>query len=120
MANQTGIALSIVAFLPTGKSLDEQFAALTIVKAAHESGDYGPLLAAAKVENVKTEQKTRRIPDAQLPGTEPNMPPAGDDKKDEPGDDGRSPEQQSAGLIADTDPDIPAFIKNDSKKSKAA
>lgn len=59
--NQTGIAIVIKAFLPTGKTLDETFAALSIVKQAHETGDYAPLLAAAKVEEVKTEQKTRRI-----------------------------------------------------------
>lgn len=65
MANQQGIAIVIRAFLPTGKTLDEQFAALSIVKQAHETGDYGPLLIAAKVEEVKTEQKTRRVEEAQ-------------------------------------------------------
>jgi hypothetical protein len=61
MANQTGIFISINAWLPTGKGLDEQFQALSLVKAAHESGDYAPLLAAAKIEAVKTESKTRRM-----------------------------------------------------------
>lgn len=64
MANQTGIAIVIKAFLPTGKTLDEQFNALTIVKNAHETGDYSALLKAASVEDVKTEQKTRRVEDA--------------------------------------------------------
>lgn len=64
MANQTGIAIVIKAFLPTGKSLDDQFNALTIVKNAHASGDYAELLKAASVEEVKTEQKTRRVEDA--------------------------------------------------------
>lgn len=59
--NQTGIAIVIKAWLPAGKSLDEQFEALSIVKTAHATGDYAPLLAAASVEEVKTEQKTRRI-----------------------------------------------------------
>lgn len=59
--NQTGIAIVIKAFLPTGKTLDETFTALSIVKQAHETGDYAPLLAVAKVEEVKTEQKTRRV-----------------------------------------------------------
>lgn len=59
--NQTGIAIVIKAFLPTGKTLDETFNALSIVKQAHETGDYAPLLAAAKVEEVKTEQKPRRV-----------------------------------------------------------
>jgi hypothetical protein len=69
MANQQGIAIVIKAFLPTGKTLDEQFNALGIVKAAHESGDYTGLLKAASVEEVKTEQKTRRIEDK--PATTP-------------------------------------------------
>lgn len=64
MSNVTGIAIVIKAFLPTGKTLDEQFAALSIVKAAHETGDYAPLLAAANIDEVKTEQKTRRMDDA--------------------------------------------------------
>jgi hypothetical protein len=58
--NQTGIAIVIKAWLPAGKSLDAQFEALSIVKQAHATGDYAPLLAAANVEEVKTEQKTRR------------------------------------------------------------
>lgn len=59
--NQTGIAIVIKAWLPAGKTLDEQFEALSIVKQAHATGDYAPLLAAASVEEVKTEQKTRRV-----------------------------------------------------------
>lgn len=59
--NQTGIAIVIKAFLPTGSTIDEQFTALSIVKDAHASGDYTALLKAAKVEEVKTEQKTRRV-----------------------------------------------------------
>lgn len=69
--NQTGIAIVIKAFLPTGKTLDETFAALSIVKTAHETGDYAPLLAAAKVEEVKTEQKTRRVEIAPVIEEEP-------------------------------------------------
>lgn len=61
MANQTGIEIHIKAWLPTGKGLDEQFTALSLVKAAHESGDYAPLLKAASIEAVKTESKTRRM-----------------------------------------------------------
>ena len=59
--NQQGIAISIKAWLPTGTTIDEQFAALSIVKQAHETGDYSALLAASKVEAVKTEAKNRRI-----------------------------------------------------------
>lgn len=61
--NQTGIAIVIKAWLPAGKTLDEQFEALSIVKTAHETGDYSALLAASSVEEVKTEQKTRRMAD---------------------------------------------------------
>lgn len=73
--NQTGIAIVIKAFLPTGKTLDETFAALSIVKQAHETGDYAPLLAAASVEEVKTEQKTRRVEIAPAPVEAPNAEP---------------------------------------------
>lgn len=59
--NQNVIAISIKAFLPTGKTLDEQFAALSIVKQAHETGDYSSLLAAAQDVEIKTEAKTRRV-----------------------------------------------------------
>ena len=82
--NQTGIAIVIKAFLPTGKTLDETFNALSIVKTAHETGDYAPLLAAAKVEEVKTEQKTRRIeketPDVPAEEDRAELPDRGRDR----------------------------------------
>jgi len=59
--NITGIAISINAFLPIGSTIDSQLEALTLVKEAHASGDYSNLLAAATVDKVKTEQKTRRV-----------------------------------------------------------
>ena len=65
--NQTGIAIVIKAFLPTGKSLDEAYAALSLVKTAHETSDYAALLAAAQIDSVKTEQKNRRVEDAPVP-----------------------------------------------------
>lgn len=61
--NQTGIAIVIKAWLPTGKTLDEQFEALSLVKSAHETGDYSALLATSSIEEVKTEQKNRRVED---------------------------------------------------------
>lgn len=61
MSNVTGIAIVVKAFLPTGKTLDEQFEALSIVKDAHTSGDYSKLLAAATIDEIKTEQRTRRV-----------------------------------------------------------
>ena len=70
--NQSGIAISLKAFLPLGKTVEEQIAALTTVKTAHETGDYAFLLAAVHDIEVKTEQKTRRIEVAPAaPSTEP-------------------------------------------------
>lgn len=65
MVNQTGTAITIRAFLPAGKSIDEQINNLTLVKTAHETGSYSALLEAAKIDEVKTEQKTRRVPETQ-------------------------------------------------------
>lgn len=59
--NQTGIAIVIKAFLPTGKTIDETFEALSLVKDAHASGDYTKVLAAAQIDEIKAEQKTRRV-----------------------------------------------------------
>lgn len=61
--NQTGIALTIKAWLPITGSISEQIATLQTVEAAHTSGDYTALLNTAKVEDVKAEQKTRRVED---------------------------------------------------------
>ena len=69
--NITGIAISIKSFLPIGATLDSQLEALTMVKDAHSSGDYGALLSAAKVEEVKTEQKTRRMDEPATETVEP-------------------------------------------------
>lgn len=62
-ANQTGIAIVIKAWLPTGKTIDEQFEALSTVKEAHKTGNYAELLSVSTIEEVKTEQKTRRVED---------------------------------------------------------
>jgi hypothetical protein len=59
--NQPGVAIVIKAWLPVEGDLEAQIAALSLVKQAHETGDYSALLASAKVDEVKTEQKTRRI-----------------------------------------------------------
>lgn len=63
--NQTGIAIVVKAWLPLGKSLEDQIAALQLVQDAHTTGDYTALLNAAKVEDVKTEQRTRRMDEAE-------------------------------------------------------
>lgn len=70
--NQPGIAIAIKAWLPIGKTLDEQLDALTTVKNAHETGDYAELLAKATVEEVKAEQKTRRVEVEDDPQPEPD------------------------------------------------
>lgn len=59
--NQTGVAIVVKAWLPIGATIDEQLAALSLVKSAHETGDYAELLAQATIEELKAEQKTRRI-----------------------------------------------------------
>ena len=115
--NQTGIAITIKAFLPIGKNLDRQLAALTLVKTAHETSDYAALLGAARIDEVKTEQKTRRVaetpaaPDANDPdfaevegvGTETAVDPIHDPAPTAPIDDA----------------EIPDFLKSKSKKKAA-
>jgi hypothetical protein len=119
MANQTGIAITIKAFLPTGKTIDEQFRALSIVKEAHELGTYSTLLNAAIVEEVKTEQKTRRIEDAP-PATNDHVAEGAEkfpepEAKTEPETEAKpDPKPEPA-----TDADVPEFLKKE-KKAKAA
>lgn len=118
MANQTGIAIVIKAFLPTGKTVNEQFEALSIVKTAHETSDYSALLKAASIEEVKTEQKTRRIEDQQQTQTQPATP--GETMETTSGETAgqEHPEPEVKPEPVD-DADVPAFLKKD-KKSKAA
>jgi hypothetical protein len=65
--NISGIAIVIKAFLPTGSTIDESFAAFGMVKLAHESGDYSTLLAASNDVQIKTDVQTRRIADVIIP-----------------------------------------------------
>lgn len=111
--NQTGIAIVIKAFLPTGSTIDEQFAALSIVKDAHASGDYTALLKAAKVEEVKTEQKTRRVEDE--PATTADNT-AGTAETEQTQEDAPRTEQPTE--AAPDDGDVPEFLKKG--KGKAA
>ncbi len=110
--NQTGIFIGIKAFLPIGRELNEQLAALTMVKDAHESGDYSALLAAATVDDVKTQQITRRVEDTQ------KVPPAEDTAEtSKPALSGPA-ETKPAETPAD-DADVPEFLKQaESKKKK--
>lgn len=118
MANQQGIAITIKAFLPTGKTLDEQFAALSTVKTAHETGDYSDVLKAARIEEVKAEQKTRRVeeqPEGQSQEGDQSQQQSGDQSEREKGDEGTS----TGNTAPLADADVPGFLKGD-KKSKAA
>lgn len=114
MANISGIAIVIKAFLPTGKTLDEQFAALNTVKTAHETGDYASLLSAAAIEEVKAEQKTRREPAAKAPKPD-------DKQTDIEGAIAEKAKTDAGQRTADEpgDANVPAFLK-EGKKAKAA
>jgi hypothetical protein len=115
MVNQTGIAIVVKAFLPTGKTLDEQFAALSIVKTAHESGDYAELLKHAMIDEVKTEQKTRRVEEPALATTE------AEPKAEQDLDGGEFAEgtvaEPTPAVEANDDAAVPTFLKG---KKKAA
>jgi len=69
--NQTGIAIIIKAWLPVAGPISEQIAKLQMVEDAHKSGDYATLLKTATVEEVKTEQKTRRVDEPAAPAAAP-------------------------------------------------
>ena len=80
--NQPGIAITIKAWLPVEGPLEAQIEALTMVKQAHETGDYAPLLAAATIDEVKSEQRTRRVEKADPapdPAPEPVPEPVPED-----------------------------------------
>jgi hypothetical protein len=124
MANQTGIAITIKAFLPTGKTLDEVFEALSIVKTAHATGDYSAVLKAALVEEVKTEQKTRRIEDA-VPAPAGETVLTGSDANEEQEDasglkaefDAVEPAGEIDPVADETDADVPEFVKKGRNKA---
>jgi hypothetical protein len=60
MANKTGIAITIKAFIETGKDMASQFKAMSAVMSAKDSGDYNELFKLVTVEEMKSEQVTRR------------------------------------------------------------
>lgn len=63
--NQTGLAITIKAFLVLKPNdINQNLAALTLAKEAHETGDYSSLIAAASIDEVKVEQRSRRVEDA--------------------------------------------------------
>ncbi len=112
-----GIAIVIKAFLPTGSTIDEQFAALGMVKDAHASGDYSKVLASANIDEVKSEQKTRRVEDQ----------PQGEQTAGQGGEHLAADNDEPSGTVGgaqmegDDDPSsegVPEFLKNG--KTKAA
>ncbi len=67
---QQGVEITIRAFLPVGKSLEEQHDALTLVKEAKTSGKFDALLDKSLDLVVKTEMRNRRTT-AEAPAAEP-------------------------------------------------
>lgn len=62
--SKTGLAITIKAFLTLKPNdLEQNLAALTLAKEAHETGDYSKLIAAAEIDSVGVAQKTRRVDD---------------------------------------------------------
>lgn len=108
--NQIGIAIVIKAFLETGKDMEKQYEALTLIKQAHETGDYSKVLAASAVDEVKTESKTRRrggstVDEAKL-DIEDYLP------EDHPSAAGNEPVVVPAAVF-DTGDEIPAPVEDD-------
>ena len=63
MANQNGIAVTIKGFLPTGKTLEEQFEAMSLVRAAQGDVSQLPMLAVEMIDfSFDAVIKTRRGP----------------------------------------------------------
>jgi len=73
MANQNGIEINLRLWLPIGETIDEQITALTLVKDARETQTYEKLMAAASLEAIKTDQKTRRVADKPATTQEPGQ-----------------------------------------------
>lgn len=64
MANQNGIAVTIKGFLPTGKTLDEQFAAMSLVRAAQgNTYEIAELINSLTDFSFDAQIKTRRVND---------------------------------------------------------
>lgn len=110
MANQSGIAISIRAFLPTGKTLEEQYDALTLIKEAKTTGKFDAVLAKSLDIEVKTESKVRRTADA----------PAGEQQQG--GEQTQGGEQQQTGDGEQNQPDEidPPDFAGGKSKARAA
>lgn len=75
MATERGIAVTIKGFLPMTDDINNQLEVLTTVKEAHENQDYSAVLEKMSVEQVRTEQKTRRKTEGADNQTEPEPEP---------------------------------------------
>lgn len=115
--NQTGIVIVIKAFLPTGKTIDEQLDNLNLVKAAHESGDYSAVLKAAHIDEVKAEQKTRRVEDQPQP--EQKQPATEGEQQQPERTEGEAGPSVATENDENDDKDVPEFLKK-GKNKKAA
>lgn len=63
MANQNGIAITIKGFLPTGKTLEEQFAAMGLVRGAQDDDNaMAELISSLTDLKFDAQIKTRREP----------------------------------------------------------
>ena len=63
MANQNGIAITIKGFLPTGKTLEEQFAAMSLVRGAQDDDNaMAELISSLTDFTFDAQIKTRREP----------------------------------------------------------
>lgn len=114
MANQTGIAITIKAWLPVTGPISEQIAKLQLVENAHASGDYAELLKASTVEDVKAEQKTRRMddaPQAAQPAEVERTEVQGDKTEDKP----KTEDNGLDGIVPQTE-----ALKAQAAKNKAA
>lgn len=61
MANVSGIAIQIKAFMPIGSTIADTMAALSSIEKAEKTGDYTEVLKSSNIEAIKVEQKTRRM-----------------------------------------------------------
>lgn len=112
MATKNGVIITLKAFFPIGGSVDEQLAALSKIKKAHEEGAYVALLLDAIIEKVAVSEPTRkRFADddgqADIEDAVASAPQADDpDTSSEPPSEGED--------------EPPAFVRDESRRRKSA
>lgn len=119
MANVRGAHITIKAWLPLPKDFNAQFAAMQLIKQAHETGDYAALLKVATVEGVQIDNKVRRMDDPQLPLQAEAEAETGSNEGE---DEGQGEEHPDAATYAadETDFEPPQFLKEDGKRKARA